>query len=328
MNPLPGFAHSFAQNPRWTALFLDASLKSLVVLAAAAGLCCCWRRAASATRHLIWFLAVASLPFLPLLASVQPSWHRPIWSVSTRFSSGNEFALALDLAPGAEPGATAHGYKSRRRTGRTCGPEPGCGESADRRSLQHELARRCLQRVALRDGAGVDFPDRRAVSPWKTRTTGASAAERRLVAPSQEASETLRLRRRVALWQSAHNVMPLTWGWWRPVVLLPAEAGQWPAERRRIVLLHELAHVKRWDCLTQLIAGVVCALYWFNPLVMAGGAENVRRAGAGLRRPGAQQRLQGVGLRGTPGGDRRSVPAARRRSRPLPWLVPRGWKAG
>ena len=83
----------------------------------------------------------------------------------------------------------------------------------------------------------------------------------------QEARDRLRLRRPVRLLQSADNPMPLTWGWWRPVVLLPADAANWPSERRRIVLLHELAHAKRWDCLTQTVARMVCALYWINPLV-------------------------------------------------------------
>ena len=268
MNPCLAFASHFAQNPRWTALFLDASLKSLVVLAAAAGLCCCWRRAASATRHLIWFLAVTSLPFLPLLASVQPSWHRPIWSVSTRFSSGNEMALALELAPGAEPGAPAHRLQI---------PPANAGEPAGRNPAAEN------RRIAARFNANWLVV---ACSAWLCGTAlgliSLIAGQFRLGKLGRqahpllsadwslllkEASETLGLRRRVALWQSSNNVMPLTWGWWRPVVLLPAEAGQWPAERRRIVLLHELAHVKRWDCLTQRVAGVVCALYWFNPLV-------------------------------------------------------------
>jgi hypothetical protein len=48
---------------------------------------------------------------------------------------------------------------------------------------------------------------------------------------------------------------------------VPCEAGGWPDERRRFVLLHELAHVRRWDWLTQLVAHFACAVYWFNPLV-------------------------------------------------------------
>ena len=60
--------------------------------------------------------------------------------------------------------------------------------------------------------------------------------------------------------------MPMAAGYLRPTVALPAEADLWPAERITSVLLHELAHVRRRDCLTQLAASTTCALYWMNPL--------------------------------------------------------------
>src|SRR6185369_5567381 len=55
------------------------------------------------------------------------------------------------------------------------------------------------------------------------------------------------------------------WGTLRPKILLPAEARTWTDERRRIVLLHELAHVARRDSLGRAAATIVCALYWFHP---------------------------------------------------------------
>src|SRR5262249_28264643 len=65
---------------------------------------------------------------------------------------------------------------------------------------------------------------------------------------------------------SARSAMPMTWGWIRPVVLLPADAASWGVERRRSVLMHELAHVKRLDYLTQAIGRTACAGNWFHPL--------------------------------------------------------------
>ncbi|MDZ4702233.1 MAG: M56 family metallopeptidase [Rhodothermales bacterium] len=82
-----------------------------------------------------------------------------------------------------------------------------------------------------------------------------------------EISERYALRRPVALMTSGRIAMPMTWGVWRPVVMLPVDAEDWPAERRRSVLLHEVAHIARWDYLTQSLAYAVCAVNWFNPLV-------------------------------------------------------------
>ncbi len=74
-------------------------------------------------------------------------------------------------------------------------------------------------------------------------------------------------RRRVVLLRGGPRTMPMAWGLLRPTLLLPAEAEAWSADRRRVVLLHELAHLKRVDALWLMIARTACALHWFNPLV-------------------------------------------------------------
>ncbi len=73
--------------------------------------------------------------------------------------------------------------------------------------------------------------------------------------------------REVRVFTSSVASTPLTWGTLRPVILLPEDALDWSADHRRVVLRHEMAHISRADTLSQLVAGFVAALYWFNPLV-------------------------------------------------------------
>ncbi len=89
-------------------------------------------------------------------------------------------------------------------------------------------------------------------------------------------SGELSLRRRVTLLIADGPVVPMTWGHAHPVILLPADAGDWSAPRRRQVLLHELAHIQRGDWLTQVFAQVACALYWYQPLAWL-GARRLRQ---------------------------------------------------
>jgi beta-lactamase regulating signal transducer with metallopeptidase domain len=75
-----------------------------------------------------------------------------------------------------------------------------------------------------------------------------------------------RIDRPVVLLQSGDTDVPVTWGVVYPVVLIPANADEWDEEQRIAVLTHELAHVKRFDALSQMIGQAALALLWFHPL--------------------------------------------------------------
>ena len=62
---------------------------------------------------------------------------------------------------------------------------------------------------------------------------------------------------------------PMTCGVLKPAIILPASAQQWDEASLRCALRHELEHVARWDFLTQCLSRIVCAAYWFHPLVWA-----------------------------------------------------------
>src|SRR5436190_20607796 len=70
----------------------------------------------------------------------------------------------------------------------------------------------------------------------------------------------------VEVLETGQGLMPMTFGILRPAVFMPSDAAAWSDERRRIVLLHELAHVRRGDTATQLLARVALILNWWNPL--------------------------------------------------------------
>ena len=48
-------------------------------------------------------------------------------------------------------------------------------------------------------------------------------------------------------------------------VLLPSSYTSWDGATLRIVLSHERAHVRQKDFYVHALAGLHCALFWFNP---------------------------------------------------------------
>ncbi|MCH7603357.1 MAG: prolyl aminopeptidase, partial [Planctomycetes bacterium] len=90
----------------------------------------------------------------------------------------------------------------------------------------------------------------------------------------EDSTETLRklsrqagVLRPVRLLHCRQIRIPMTWGHLHPVILLPTSCINWSKTRRRIVLLHELVHIRRGDWLMQIASQLICAAYWCNPLV-------------------------------------------------------------
>src|SRR3954471_20847461 len=75
------------------------------------------------------------------------------------------------------------------------------------------------------------------------------------------------VRRQVALLQTNASDLLATWGFLKPRVLLPFHAHGWSDDRIRIVLSHELAHIRRNDWFIQIAAEAIRTIFWFNPLI-------------------------------------------------------------
>lgn len=211
------------------ALWLVARGSVLLVLAAVAALAL--RRASAATRHMAWALALSGMLVLPALTLAAPRWELPWVRV-----------VALD-APAL---LAATGLPAEADAGISWGTivlvvwAVGAALTLGRYAVAVVTVRVIARRAhPVTDG------------PWMARV--------------REAGAELGMREPVRLLQADGAAMPMTWGILRPVVLVPAEADGWTAERARVVLLHELAHVARRDCLWQTVARLACAAYWFHP---------------------------------------------------------------
>jgi beta-lactamase regulating signal transducer with metallopeptidase domain len=88
------------------------------------------------------------------------------------------------------------------------------------------------------------------------------------------ATDQVGLGLHVRLLRSSRISVPVLWGVTRPVLLLPPDVVTWPAERLRVVLLHELAHLKRFDGISLILTRIAVSLFWFHPL-----AWSLERAG-------------------------------------------------
>lgn len=248
----------------WLAALLDSSLKGLALCLAAGGAALLLRRASAAARHLVWRLTFAGLLALPLLAALLPEWRVPLPRTIQASAALPAQESAVPMHPDFDPVFQAGPAPSRE--GMSPSPtilERNTGSRGWNLSWQTAVLGIWLTgALAVLAALGIALLRVR----WQERRARPIEDEAWTALLSQVRSE-LGIHRPVALVAGGDRAMPMTWGWRRPVVLLPAGAEAWPESRRRAVLLHELAHIVRGDFPTQIAAEMVRALYWLNPLV-------------------------------------------------------------
>jgi beta-lactamase regulating signal transducer with metallopeptidase domain/predicted nucleic acid-binding Zn-ribbon protein len=252
-----------------TALLL---LKLTLLLLASLGVARLLRRAPASSRHRFWSGVFPALLALPFLALVLPAVHVPIpaaWIVSNTADD------------------TAEGRPASREAPRAA--------AIDRQPLSSDAAAAVADgRTSLQQSlpATAERPDLRTVllAAWAIGTGIAlamlvlSLARVRILSLDAEVlcdpawrtaaddiGSRLGLRRPVRLLVSSAVTTPMAGGVFRPSIFLPDASPAWSAERRDIVLAHEIAHLVRHDPLRHVLARLTLACYWFHPLAWIAG---------------------------------------------------------
>lgn len=239
---------------------------SLLIAAAAIADALMRGRTSAAARHLVWTLAFVGVLTLPMLSIAVPSWELRVLPAASQ--------------PVERPSLATDGFAPAQETPALGSPIAAASASTLTTTSSNAVS-----------ATPTPTTPRREI-PWTTLALGVYAAGvglallhllagrwslRRLVRQSREVTDPewlalirdcenqIGVARPVRLLRSVERSMPMAFGVVTPTIVIPAIADTWSADRRRSVLLHELAHVARHDCLTQLLAAIACSAYWAHP---------------------------------------------------------------
>ena len=253
---------------------LDLAIRSCIVLALAWAMTALLRRQPASLRALVWTIGFGGLLVLPILSRAMPALHVPVWQESIRIE---EAPAAVGVtAPRSENAPRAVSIERAPATASVVTPLNPIDtppQSVEAFSVDWSL-------MAMAASAFISLLLLIRIAASHVRLArliaDAGTASVSWVALVDELRPVRRIRRAVGVRITDAVNVPAIVGVFRPTLILPADADAWDADLRRAVVLHELAHVARWDALAQLTGQIACAFYWFNPLAWHGA----RRAAA------------------------------------------------
>jgi beta-lactamase regulating signal transducer with metallopeptidase domain len=255
-----------------SAIWIVSTLvKGTLLLLAAIVVVAALRRASAAVRHLVWGTVIASLLVLPLVSAVLP-WRLSIVPLPIAAAPGATF----DAGAPTPPSHAAAPFETPRLPGTNAvssgkTPEPAPITPGASPVWSRLTPTTILGSLLLVWGLGALYLLGRLVlgaavlARVVRRGTPLDAPEWRR--PLLEAADRLALERLPRLVMSDRLPMPFACGVLHPAIVVPVEAAEWDDRRRRTVLLHELAHLTRYDLVANALGQVAAAVYWFHPLV-------------------------------------------------------------
>ena len=106
-----------------------------------------------------------------------------------------------------------------------------------------------------------------AIALAKLNNSAVESSDGKFVDQLTAISSRLGISRKIVLKFSVVVNSPMSFGLFRPVVILPSHAGDWNASTLEDVLVHELSHIKRLDWATMLFCHLLSRVFWINPLL-------------------------------------------------------------
>ena len=206
-------------------------------------------------RHLLWFFVICSFIILPFASFIIPSFDLQVLRVPAEME---EVHRVFDSRLSPQLNYTA-------QTGMSLGVVSGVSESYTLSGLHWTAVVLMvwifgtlisLLRIIV-GKMGLLCLTRKA----------ALSKDKNCVSMLRRLSEEMGISQEIELRESSRCLTPFTCNVFRPVILLPSSIGGWSRERLRVVLIHELAHIRRRDYLTQNISRVACAIFWFIPML-------------------------------------------------------------
>jgi beta-lactamase regulating signal transducer with metallopeptidase domain len=237
--------------------------KATIILIVALGVTLSMQRASAGARHLVWLVTLGTLLLVPALTAWAPLRLAILPAASLAPTHVTvQSSAALTAAP-------LGGIQSDEHTitpGAPAIPAPATESLLTRVQTMSPITLLLAVWALVMLAIGVSLA-------WAGLTVRRIVKQARplnaqsWLTPLWEVSDRLGLDEAPRLLQSDEAKMPFACGILTPTIVLPAESESWSLDRRHAVLLHELAHVRRHDLMGHTLGRLVCAVYWFHPLV-------------------------------------------------------------